>query len=90
MFTGPQPDLSPVRVCGGGSVCVCVCVFAVTDGTALSTLLPPVQLMMNEMMSSMHPLSLTAGHWCLTKCVCVCVYVRERENQGEKNIKASN
>ncbi len=68
------------------SVCVFVCTIAVTDGTALSTLLPPVQLMMNEMMSAMHPLSLTAGHWCLTKCV----YVYGREKIKETNIKAAS
>ncbi len=87
MFTGPQPDLSLVIVCVVVSVCVCVfvCTIAVTDGTASVNSTAPVQLMMNEMMSAMHPLSLTAGHWCLTKCV----YVYGREKIKETNIKAA-
>lgn len=65
----------------------------VTDRTALSTLLPSVQLMMNEMMSAMHPLSLTTVHWCLTARVCM----RERKSrrliqkpQSEFNLTMTN
>ncbi len=80
-----SPDLSPVRVCG--SVCVCVCTFAVTDGQLCQLYCP----LSNSWWTRWCPQCILSP-WPLATVpdkVCECVYVYGREKIKETNIEAS-